>query len=449
MLTVNVEAEFAPEILQQAVSHLQKAVAGDPGNARYRRTLGEALLASRRYDTGLEHLLIAYHAGADQRTAYLIAYAYWRLGKNDLAEPFVKAAVDADQVGFARLDILRGRLYYDQGKFGDAANWFTKAQIANPTPVADWNLARALVAHARTLSKDTTNLYRRALQILTGYEPGTDQMDEWNFLLGRSYLALQYPADALRHLEKSRWAEGPEKALLLGVAFLLRGLPESARPWLKTAVVTPAMRARCESYLSEIAGAPPDVLQAMGCPDPKTAAKIFIDREFLATIFGYDAPEVDRIQQQATQWRHEARTISDAAGGWQRPGRLFAGSLRESTGDTAATQLMPEASTQVDDVAQKARGQTTEALDILKPRTFVDIGEQVSEATTDAHRLLDEEDDEDDGMPERFTTTKVPLAGAAPNAPPDDADRRASERTAQGRTLPRPKDGDTEQMKLE
>lgn len=438
MLTVNVENDFQTDLLREAIGHLERAVEGDPGNHRYRRTLGEALLAARRFDAGLAHLLMAHHAHPEPRTAYLIAFAYWRLGKPDQAEPFLAQAGADDPIGFARLDVLRGRILYDRKNYAEAANLFARALITRPdAPDPSWNLARALVAHATGLGEDTSGIYRRVLQILNAYKPKPEQTDEWHLLLGRTFLALQYPMESLKHLEASRAPAGGEKALLLGVCLLLRGAADTAVPWLKMAAASGEMRRRTESYLSEIAGAPADVLQAMGAPDAGSASRTFLDREVLARIFGTDAPEIARIQEAATLWLHDPRTRADFE---PRGGRLFAGNLRDASLETYLSPSPFPSPSPTTPAVQSYRNSSTERLPgraateadhpliaperphvaatppaELTPRTHIDVGRAAttsSERETSSLKIRPV----DTGL-ERLPTAAVPIMPGAPGEP--------------------------------
>jgi hypothetical protein len=192
---------------------------------------------------------------------------------------------------------------------------------------------------------------------------------------------LQYPIEALRHLESCRAAVSGEKALLLGICLLLRGQPGEALAPLVAAVADSTLRVRAESYLAEIAGAPADVLMAMGALDPVAASANFLDRTYLARIFGADSPEVARVLLAATSWVRDPKTLLES-----QPvgGRLFAGSLRDASQETTLSRAMSTDST--DDPLKATRiihrtDTVTTPVAQLHPQTSVDVGGAIVEGT--------------------------------------------------------------------
>lgn len=400
MLTVNVEAEFDPGRLRQAIAHLEKAVEIDPSNQRYRRFLGEALIAARRFEDAIGHLESAYGFAQDQRTAYLIALAFYRLGRAKDALPFVTKMRGDESVGFARADLLRGRILLDNGRLAEAANAFAEASMLNAAArEPQWYRAKALIALADQSDGDTTGFYRTALQILSSYEPTTTEEEEWRFLLGRVYLALQHPMQALMHLEQTRHLGGKERVLLLGIALFLQGSRALARANLSDAASDPATRERCARYLSEIVASSPDRLRAMGAPEAGVNAPNHVDRDFLDGVFGRNAPEVDRIADAASRWREGTHTAAEMTGGGK--GRLFAplsasgsSSIKRAMG--AKDPAAPVAETVIEKTPPQRRGETTEGpipTGRLDPRTYVDVGAVLSEEATSGHPVLPPEED--------------------------------------------------------
>lgn len=444
MLTVNVESEFDPGRLRQAIAHLEKAVEIDPSNQRYRKVLGEALIAARRFEDAIAHLESAYGFAQDQRTAYLIALAFYRLGRAKDALPFVTKMRGDESVGFARADLLRGRILFDNGRFAEAANAFAEASMLNAAArEPQWYRAKALIALADQSDGDTTGYYRTALQILSSYEPSAAEEEEWRFLLGRVYLALQHPMQALMHLEQTRRLGGKERVLLLGIALFLQGSRALARTNLADAASEPTTRERCARYLCEIVASSPDRLRAMGAPESGLNAPNHIDREFFEGVFGRNAPEVDRIVDAASRWREGSKTAAEMTGGGK--GRLFAPlslSGSSSIKRSAKGKEPPREGAAEIDVEKRPTprsGDTTEGpipTGRLDPRTYVDVGAVLSEEATAGHPVVtpDEDPAASSVSTERFEVQPIDDAPATPTESPT---RRASKIPTRSASLER------------
>ncbi|MEZ6197239.1 MAG: tetratricopeptide repeat protein [Planctomycetota bacterium] len=372
MLTVNVEAEFDPQTVAEAVSLLQRACAAEPGKLRYRLSYGEALLAARRNAEALEELRAVYDREPVARTAYLMAVALFRLGRYAEAHELMEGAREQGTVGFAKLHILRGRIYHAEGRLADAVNEFGEAMILNPhSSSARWHRARALVALAGDRD-DAGALYRRAYQLLRDHRPVGAQADEYHYLLGRIHLALLYPAQALQHLERSRFPSDPEKHLLVGVAMLLTGRSGPARASLCVAASDPAMRKRVAAFLIEIASAPSDALMAMSPPGAREAnGQLAADLDTLVSVFGPGAPEIETIREAARTGRvpESIRTrvenVSPVIAG-----RLFADF---GGGDDAAPAAGSDPEATVVSRSDRTTKASPVAPDQLFPQTHVDV----------------------------------------------------------------------------
>ncbi|MEE9394339.1 MAG: tetratricopeptide repeat protein [Planctomycetota bacterium] len=386
MLSVNVESEFDTELLEEAIELLVRAVAGSPDNLRYHRVLGEAYMAQRKWQLALDQMLVVHDRERDKRSAYLIAHAYYRLDSRESAAKYLEIAGADDSLGFTKLHLLRGRILHDDGRFGDAVNEFGKSLIMKPdAPEPRWLMARSLVNHAQEID-DSVSLYRRALKLLTSIEPRKENEDEWNALIGRVYLALLYPVEALRHLENSRFGSEHEKLLLMGVAYLLKGNLRDSRKWLAMSVRDPRMRARCEAYLTEIACAPEGTLSAMDPAHSPGVAARFPDVDLLVGVFGPGSEEIDRILEAARSGRSEEmiRTQIEQAGAVET-GRLFAAfdALDDDTRpDDPAVAARPALGPDEEaTILSDAEGQTIaarrdpKAADRLFPQTWVDVGD--------------------------------------------------------------------------
>lgn len=429
MLTVNVEAEFDSDRLQQAINHLEKAVAIDPSNPRYRKSLGEALVASRRFEDAITLFQSAHDLAHDPRIAYLIALSFYRLGRPKDALPFVTRVHGDKSVGFARADLLRGRILLDNERFSEAANAFAEASMLNASAREPrWYRAKALIALANRTEEDTTGFYRTALQILSSYDPTPAEEEEWRFLLGRIYLALQHPMQALMHLEQTRHLGGKERVLLLGIALFLQGSRALARVNLADAASEPTQRQSCERYLCEIVASSPDRLRAMGAPESGINAPNQIDREFLVAVFGRNAPEVDRVMNAASRWREGTQTAADMTAGTK--GRLFAplslgetpSIRRQAPGETDPPKNVAT-TVEIGKKPPQRRGETTEGpipTGRLDPRTHVDVGAGLSEVATAGHAVLphDEDPAASSISTERFEVRPIDEATSAPNDPP-------------------------------
>ena len=332
MFTVNIEAKFDREMLARALSHLEQSVDGNPGNVRYRKTLAEALLAARQFETALDHLLAVSRNSPGPRINYLIAYAYFRTNDNKRALEYLdKASAGEDEgLGFSRLHILRGRILLESSQAAEAVNEFSRALLLNPeAPQALWHHARAMVVHAATMSGDPQNIYRRSLGTLVNLSPTEDDESEWHRIIGRAYIALNQPLEALRHLEKVKNKPSSETALLLGLSYLLKGSEELAATYLKTAISNAETRRKCAEYLQEIAMSPREVLFQMGLPLVEAGFPAFLNDEFLFEVFGTRGQEVSEIMKAASPDARKAMAATRAENvlDFSHPlirGRLFA-----------------------------------------------------------------------------------------------------------------------------
>lgn len=366
LLTVNVEADFDQERLGRAISSLEHALELDAENVRYRKVYAEALLAARRFNDAVDHLLLVYRSRSEPRVAYLIAYAYYRLNHLPSAERYLDEVVSDTNVGFSRLHVLRGRILYEKRLYAEAVNEFSRALIINPdSPLPKWHMGRALVAHAAQLAEDTANLYRRALKLVTEYSPIQEELDEWHRTLGRIHIALHHPLEALRHLEEVKNVPGNDKTLLLGLALLLSGSLDPAASALAEAAADPETRPRCAEYLLEIVTTPAANLAASAGStnlDPGRVDKVYLER-----IFGEGAAEVHSIMYAAeSPRRHEAARTRVELCSPLVSGRLFAG---EGLGKPGTGEAPPAA-----DSEQTTEDVSVESIDdTLKPQTMLDV----------------------------------------------------------------------------
>lgn len=387
MMTTNVDSEFDLELLGQAIEHLERACSGNPGKTRYRRILGEALLAARRHGDALDQLLAVYDTQPGHRTAYLIAHAYFHLGDTPSAEKFITLARERGTIGFSKLHMLRGRVLFQEELFAESANEFSKALLLSPVnPTARWHQARALVAHAERLEDDNYSLFRRAEALLKSYEPTPQHADEWHDLMGRTYLALQYPMEALEHFEQSRQPKEGAKSLLVGLAYLLHGKREEALKWSRIAISDPDLRERCTEHLIEIVCSPP--VAAALHESRGTHTGVSLDSSFLESLFGPDAPEVIRVENAAQRGGDEegGRTALESRPRFRR--RLLASRASDP-------------STQEEETGVETRGMTAPTLEspgtptgLLQPSTLVDIDSPYPGRTTDLSCVLDPEDED-------------------------------------------------------
>lgn len=377
LLTVNVESDFDKVRLGRSLQSLEKALELDAENVRYRKTYAEALLAARRFNDAVDHLLVVYKSRSEPRIAYLIAYAYYRLHHLPSAERYLDEATAESGLGFSRLHVLRGRILYEKRQFAEAVNEFSRALLMNPdSALPKWHMGRALVAHAAQKTEDSANLFRRALKLVTETKPVEEDLDEWHRTLGRIHLALHHPLEALRHLEEVKHVPGNDKTLLLGLAHLLSGSVEQSIAPLTEAAGDPETRSRCVDYLTEIATTAPAVLSASAGSTNLDPA--VIDQAFLERIFGAGSSEVHAIlyAREAPRDEEFARTRVELCSPLVA-GRLFAGEglgpLRAEGGQAGGS----EATTA--DLTFKAVDDT------LKPQTLLDISEVVkgAEKTTD------------------------------------------------------------------
>ena len=396
LLTINVESDFDKVRLGRSLESLEKALELDAENVRYRKTYAEALLAARRFNDAVDHLLVVYKTRKEPRIAYLIAYAYYRLHHLPSAERYLDEATTESGLGFSRLHVLRGRILYEKRQFADAVNEFSRALLMNPdSPLPKWHMGRALVAHAAQKSEDSANLFRRALKLVTETTPGEEDLAEWHRTLGRIHLALHHPLEALRHLEEVKHVPGNDKTLLLGLAHLLSGAVDQAIAPLAEAAGDPETRSRCVDYLMEIATTPPAALTASaGSTDLDPSV---IDEAFLEKIFGAGSPEIHSIIYARKSPREEefARTRVELCSPLVS-GRLFAGEGL-GTPSTSKAESGGSESTTADLTVKRVD-------DTLKPQTLLDVSEVVknAEKTTD------------------LQPTSTPDVGGEPAAVPDE-----------------------------
>ncbi len=327
MLTVNIESEFDPAVLKRSIANLETAVSSDANNTRYRKVLSEAYLAARRFQDALDQLEIVWQEDPDPRVAYLVAFASFRLGNIRQAEKFIAHASADDTVGFSRLHELKGHTAMERHEYADAVNEFSKAMILKPNAAnAKWLMAKALVKFATEATEDCAPLFRRALSLLKDMDVQAGHKEEWHENLGRIYLALHHPVEALRHLERCQQSKSAEKSMLLGLAYLLHGNKENATGYLREAATNQAVRPQCISYLEEIAMTPRHLLKKMGLQTSDTGIPLFLDHEYLGEILGPGAEEIGHLIQSATHPRSDLmdRTQAEVNPEARKFGRLLA-----------------------------------------------------------------------------------------------------------------------------
>ncbi|MCA9321705.1 MAG: tetratricopeptide repeat protein [Planctomycetes bacterium] len=416
-ISVNVEGHFDPEGLRLAIRHLEKAVALASNKARYRRLLAEAYLAARQNEAALEQLREVIGKRQEPRLQFLMALALYRLGRNDRAEIELGRINDSGVLGFSRLHILRGRILYDRHRFAEAVNEFGRAlEVSQDAEAPRWHMGRALVAHAQSALSDPTNLYRRALKLLTTYTPDREELDEWHRLLGRIHLALHQPIEALEHLELSqRHSTTDEKTMLLGFALLLHGDRERSQSLLASAAKNPSLRVHVTEYLREVVSTPRELLVGMGKDAVRGDASRIVSEDFLIAVFGPRSAEAQRVIEAAT--RHPSQfTIRTQVELTTTPltgGRLFATSVIDegtSTADASAPKRpvnhdLEEPTVVSDRVFPPTHLDLTESLPLDEQSGPVPVDQPKARPNApppadDADQVLDEDDDWDIGLDE-------------------------------------------------
>jgi tetratricopeptide (TPR) repeat protein len=394
MLTVNVEAEFDLPLVGEAVELLSRAVTMSPDKLRYRHAYAEALLAARRNDEAEEQLRFLNEREPRARTSYLLAVVLRRLGRIDEAHSALDAAAEEGSVGFAKLHILRGRLYESEDRMAEAANEYGEAMILNPNSrEARWQRARALVHLAQTRT-DAAGLYRRAFQLLREHQPGALDEDEYHYLLGRIHLAMLHPVEALKHLERSRHPSESEKQLLVGLAFLLGGDAAGARPNLAQAAKDPDVRPSIEQFLTEISTTPLEAMANLsghsgGLVTPNLASDI----DVLTAVFGPRAPEIDRIREAARQGRRPEAIRTNVEG----TDLLVGGRLLAGEDESASTVSFDDAESTVVSPAHRG-GKTTRPAQVPADQLFPQTHVDVTRALARTERLeIPADDDLDEG----------------------------------------------------
>ena len=369
MLTVNVESEFDPALLRRAIAQLETAVRADAKNTRYRKVLSEAYLAARKFDAAYQQLEIVWLENPEPRAAYLLAYTAYRLERYAEAEQRLSdIGEQAESFGFSRMHELRGRIFYGRGDFAEAVNEFSRALIINPDSRGPrWYLARSLVAYAQYRVNDTRALYLRALQILKDLGPKLNWEDEWHELLGRTYLALHHPIEALQHFERSRQPANDEKSMLVGFTYLLHGENDRAQELLHAAVQNADIRPRCSLYLQELASYPRHLMQGLGVATGPNNIPLFLDVNFLSAVFGDNAEEIGLLIHAGSQPRPEllARTRAEVNPDSSQYGHLLVPPELGEQGSTPKPKV-EEATTNAEDAAPPHG-------DRLFPKTILEI----------------------------------------------------------------------------
>ncbi|MFT7617775.1 MAG: tetratricopeptide (TPR) repeat protein [Planctomycetota bacterium] len=383
MLTVKIESEFDSALLKRSIAHLETAVRSDAKNSRYRKVLSEAYLAARRFQDATDQLEIVWRERPEPRVRYLLAFSYFRMGRLSEAEKLLEEDPTKDEpVGFARLHVLRGRIRMERGEHAEAVNDFSKAMILNPDAAnPKWFMAGALVQFASGARDDCAPLFRRALSLLKDLKVKPQQEDEWHENLGRIYLALHHPVEALRHLERSSNPPNAESAMLLGFAYLLQGENQRAASYLQEAASDRNVRPRCRSYLEEIAMTPRHQLATMGVETGVGSIPLFLDHEYLGQIFGPDADEVSELIQAGIKPRGESmeRTQPEVQHETRKYGRLLAPNddvpvkKETSPGVTRDEDLNPTKLHRNPDQNPEATARTSG--DKLFPQTLLEMGE--------------------------------------------------------------------------
>ncbi len=244
-----------PELLSEALQHLEAAVRLSPDHPRYRRTLGEAYLAAGDPAGAARQLRLSLDQDADPRARYQLALANLQLGRLEDVEKVVQEALDrGEEVPRARYvrALARFRRHDYDGAVVDVQS--TLDWTSNEAFYA-LEAARILVAIAPTRPRDRrAELVALAYATLVDLQVDAETADERLYLLACCELERGEAAAALDTIRRTIHPDPAEVALRRGIARALLGDRPAARSDLHMAKSRTELSGAVEPWLAALDG---------------------------------------------------------------------------------------------------------------------------------------------------------------------------------------------------
>jgi tetratricopeptide (TPR) repeat protein len=237
-----------------AKAALEKVVASDPSNVVANRELGLIYYKAKDYQKSIDMLKVAHKSGGGGDIALMIANAYRSTNQMGKAIEYLQIAQQDSKVSKSATSLELARLYFQQGKFKDAADNFAKADKSSLD-------AGDLYQHAVSMEKsgENENTYMRgySLAIAKFGKSTTSEALEAREKYGRWCLKKKNYSEALSNLQIIYNADPKGKTVkdipfLLADALIGTGSKERAVPYLEAVIARDAQNVEAYARLSEL-----------------------------------------------------------------------------------------------------------------------------------------------------------------------------------------------------
>ena len=231
-------AAYEARRYEQAAQHFARAAADCGASAPILLALGQAQLLARRPADAVETLRRIRAEDSQYVAALKVqARALYLLARDEEAEQaLVRAAERAPRDAEIPYDL--GRIYYQQGRHGQAAESFRRATAIDPGAYRAWdNLG--LASEALGDDAQAQQHYLKAIAIVHKAHPGYDvvyaNFAEMLIKAGQFQRAFDLAAEAAQ-----RNPDEPRNLYLAGKALVQLGRPDVSLRWLERAVALDA-----------------------------------------------------------------------------------------------------------------------------------------------------------------------------------------------------------------
>jgi tetratricopeptide (TPR) repeat protein len=134
----------------EAKTALEKVVQSDPSNVVANRELGLIFYKAKNYQKSIDMLKVALKSGGSGDIALMIANAYRSTNQMDNAVEYLRIAQQDPKVSKSATSLELARIYFQKGKYSEAAENFAKADKASMS-------ASDLFQHAYSMEKSGEN----------------------------------------------------------------------------------------------------------------------------------------------------------------------------------------------------------------------------------------------------------------------------------------------------
>jgi tetratricopeptide (TPR) repeat protein len=238
----------------EAKTALEKVVQSDPSNVVANRELGLIYYKAKNYQKSIDMLKVALKSGGSGDIALMIANAYRSTNQMDNAVEYLRIAQQDPKVSKSATSLELARIYFQKGKYSEAAENFAKADKASMS-------ASDLFQHAYSMEKSGENedACMRAYSLATAKfgSAATNEALQAREKYGRWCLKKKNFSEALSNLQIIYNADPQGKTVkdipfLMADALIGTGSKARAVPYLETVIARDAQNVEAYARLSEL-----------------------------------------------------------------------------------------------------------------------------------------------------------------------------------------------------